>query len=565
MRSYYLVSSLNNTYRTTFIFFPLFIISILFYIPNIGGSGYSLPFNAFTLFSLGIVTFTLIHIACLKNKFTIDKFFIASCFFLLAITIPFFWSDNAQAFKALPRFFTIILGLVYYFSLCQYNPSKEQITLLLFVICISTFISSCFSLYQNYLMTKHSYFAIKIEYGRPTGIFQQVNVLASYTSTGLAIALYLLKVVKKSNFTVLLTAVAFVNIWVLFLTQSRTGLLAGAIIALYYLFTYLKEKSYKSIVLFTTLILLAHFLAKNLPYSSGNEYVVKKDVISTPQIRLYIYSDSLGLFLQKPFTGHGYGSFHNEILKYSATKSAVRENINYGKRIPHPHNELLLWIVEGGVLIAVSFLVLFSYFFYLIYNGINNYKACLLLILLPIFLHTQTEHPFYQSTLHFIVFITIVYSIIRLCNIKSLEIKPNVSLIKITSLLFTTFLFIFSITALQSTIKLRRYIYIEPNNHILLSEALNPLIEYKFKEIQINTLKLEIAIRSNDINSIQQFIDWTDTFLLAFPSDYVHFEKIRALKALDYKNKAEQETNIAKTLYPQNKSWDSAIWTPSKY
>ena len=108
-----------------------------------------------------------------------------------------------------------------------------------------------------------------------------------------------------------------------------------------------------------------------------------------------------------------------------------------------------------------------------------------------------------------------------------------------------------------------RYIYNEPNNHILLSQVLNPIAEYKFIEIRTNTLKLDIAIFNDDKKEISKFIDWSHEFLKAYPSDYIYFETIRAMKTLLMTEQAEKLNNTAKYLYPQNNSWETGIWAPS--
>ena len=556
--------NLNNTYKKLTLFFPLFIISVVFYIPNIGGFGYSLPFNLFTLLTSSLVIFTVVHCACLKNLFEYDNFFFALCIFFIFLCLPVLISDEFQFYKSLPRFLTILFGLLYYFSLMQLKPEKSYLTLLLLLICTSSFVSSCFSLFQNYLMTSESYFAVKIEYGRPTGIFQQVNVLASFTATGIAVCLYLLNSLKNKYLILFLITCVFVNFWVLFLTQSRTGLLAGAILICYYSFIYFKSKEFKKIIILIGILITSLTLAKTLPYGAGNDYITKKEVISSPTIRMYIYQDSLELFLQEPITGHGYGSFHRQLTDYSAGKAIERNNINYGKKVTHPHNELLLWMVEGGAIAGVAIVLIFSYFCYLIYYSKHKNKLGVFLLSMPILLHTLTEHPFYQSTIHFVFFVTLIYITLKQCSIPQRKINLDRSLIKILNLLIVLCIVIFSLTALQSVIKLKKYIYDEPNNHILLSQTLNPFIDYKFKEIQTNTLKLEFALQQNNYNEINEFILWSEGFLKAYPSDYIYFETIRAMKALLMMEQAEELNNKAKYLYPQNNSWETGIWVPSK-
>ncbi|MDX1727530.1 MAG: Wzy polymerase domain-containing protein [Pseudoalteromonas tetraodonis] len=547
--------------KTALLFTPLLLISIFFYIPNAGGFGFSLPFNSFALMSLSWALFIVIYNSIKsKQPFKLDRFLVIAFTALLLLLLPSFWSEQTQLYSALSRFIFIILGLYTYFCLLQIKNKKTFNESLLYLICFSSLLSACFALYQNYLMTADSYFAIKIEYGRPTGIFQQVNVLASYTATGIAISFYLLTGLKARSLKSFLYLCIFVNSWALFLTQSRTGLLAYGVILCWYIFLIFKEKEKRKLAFLLSGIMASFILAKTLPYSTGNEYVSKKEMFSTPNARLQIYQDSLGAFLEKPIIGHGYGSFHRVITDLSATKAADRNNINIGKKVTHPHNEFILWLVEGGVIAAFAMLLLFYYLCSIIFKGSSQNKFGLFLLITPILLHCSTEHPFYQSFIHFIVFTFLLFYITNACNLKEKSIQINLSFLKITNLLIVVFITLFSITAIQSSIILRHYIYNEPNNHILLSKTLNPFIEYKFKEIQINTLKLEVAIQNQSNTEIINFLNWSKEFLQVYPSDYIYFERIRALIFLGLKEQAEAERKLAKTLYPQNISWDKGIW-----
>ncbi len=550
--------------KTALLFSPLLLFSILFYVPNIGGFGFSLPFNSFALISLSWALSIIIYNAIKRNQpIKFDHFLAVAFATLLLLLIPSLWSERTQLYSALPRFIFIALGLYTYFSLLQVKNKKLFSQSLLYLICFSTFLSACFALYQNYLMTTESYFAIKIEYGRPTGIFQQVNVLASYTATGIAISLYLLTKAKQKSLKNLLYLCIFVNSWALFLTQSRTGLLAFIIIIFWYIFLIIKEKNKIKLILLVSCVAASYIIAKTLPYSMGNEYTTKKEVFSTPNARLQIYQDSLGAFLKKPILGHGYGSFHRVIIEVSSTKAKNRNNINIGKKVTHPHTEFILWLVEGGIIAAFGILLLFYSLCSIIIKSNSRNRFGLFLLITPILLHSSTEHPFYQSFIHFIVFIILLFYITKTCNLKESDIGINQSFLKISNLLIVIFSTLFSLTAIQSIIVLKHYIYDEPNNHLMLSKTLNPFVEYKFKEIQVNALKLEIAIQNQNHAEVNNFLNWSKDFLQVYPSDYIYFERIRALIYLGLKEQAKAEIKLAKALYPQNTSWEKGVWEAS--
>lgn len=108
-----------------------------------------------------------------------------------------------------------------------------------------------------------------------------------------------------------------------------------------------------------------------------------------------------------------------------------------------------------------------------------------------------------------------LFYITKTCNLKESDIGINQSFLKISNLLIVIFSTLFSLTAIQSIIVLKHYIYDEPNNHLMLSKTLNPFVEYKFKEIQVNTLKLEIAIQNQNHAEVNTFLNWSKDFLQA--------------------------------------------------
>ena len=174
------------------LFSPILLISVVFYIPNSGGSTFSLPYNSIALIFLGFAIFVTINSTINRcRNFIFDNFLIVSFLCFIALFIPLIWSESSQYYSALPRLVTIFIGLLLYFSLLQLKHLRYFLKYLLHLICLSVVLSSLFTLYQFYVMSPNSYFAINMEYGRPVGIFQQVNVLASFTATGLATSYYL--------------------------------------------------------------------------------------------------------------------------------------------------------------------------------------------------------------------------------------------------------------------------------------------------------------------------------------------------------------------------------------
>ena len=98
--------------------------------------------------------------------------------------------------------FLIVLGL---FILPIFYPNNElgeqSYTRLLGLI--AGFIQACYSLPQDYLLPANNIFGYNVGYGRPYGIFQQPNVLASFMATTMILASYLLQRIEDKKLQVL--------------------------------------------------------------------------------------------------------------------------------------------------------------------------------------------------------------------------------------------------------------------------------------------------------------------------------------------------------------------------
>ncbi len=76
-------------------------------------------------------------------------------------------------------------------------------------------------------------------------------------------------------------------------------------------------------------------------------------------------------------------------------------------RIAHPHNELALWLVEGGVVGLAGTACFISAGFRLWLAG-NVWRRASLLCAVPVLIHMLTEYPVWQSTPHWLLLILLM-------------------------------------------------------------------------------------------------------------------------------------------------------------
>ncbi|MGR5456791.1 O-antigen ligase family protein, partial [Vibrio alfacsensis] len=67
---------------------------------------------------------------------------------------------------------------------------------------------------------------------------------------------------------------------------------------------------------------------------------------------------SIDMLIEKPFTGYGLGKFEAEYMVYTARQHQLNNNFAAGvPALDHPHNELLFWGIEGGLLPILGILL----------------------------------------------------------------------------------------------------------------------------------------------------------------------------------------------------------------
>jgi O-antigen polymerase len=256
--------------------------------------------------------------------------------------------------------------------------------------------------------------------GRPTGSFQQVNMMSSFLSVSLLGILYLTTIKSKKllsfkarNYLLLLSCFIFVAF---FLTGSRAGivaLLGGFLTFLLVNFRVVKP----SFAYLIGWLLIAFLMAvltfaifQNVPVTSNafDSTVLSKfeRVASGSDVRIDLYTSAIKLFIQSPFLGYGIGNYDQTMVEFYSHLTPSPQLKAILGNIIHPHNELLFWMLQSGV-ITLILVVTFIYFYI---KGLfkEKRKAIVLFLLMPILIHSQLSFPFTLSSLHLFLLITLL-------------------------------------------------------------------------------------------------------------------------------------------------------------
>lgn len=395
------------------------------YLPNMGGSGLKVPQNIITwaVMALVVASIWLIRPAGQAVILTVTARLLLLAIIIMGIPLlytPAPWHDIA-----LSRWLGLIGGWIFYISMLQYRIPRLYRHGVFYAILLATAFQAIIALMQ--FMAPQAipdWFTYPIADNRPYGVFQQVNVLASFIATGLALALMLFLLPTFTMASIycehlrarVLKLVLLLFPILLVCLQSRIGWVSGIAVAVLSI-RYFRHGDAQRIKWATGLMTLG-FLAGIAILCSGiltpnGHFILNHD--ASNQARYTMLRDTLAMIAQKPLLGWGYGGFEFcfQHFRLAQTPPTVITEITR-----HPHNELLLWWVEGGAVAFVGTLILLGCGLRLIGKSLRhdrirsltlkypaNESLALCLVLLPMVLHTQTEYPFMLSAAHWAIFL----------------------------------------------------------------------------------------------------------------------------------------------------------------
>jgi O-antigen polymerase len=547
--------------------FLLLVIAPIYYHPNLGGTGFRIPDN---IVVWAIATLFIAHSfikLMAQPTFVLPQRFIYLAAFPVLVTLSGFVTGVEQPLDWLFRLAFIWGGFAFLFVLFQQSLKREHVDRILFVVLWSGLLLGFVGILQI-LFTDHLPFWLpKAPRGVPSAYFQQINVQASYQATMIAIALYLSSrpFIQRGSLirqAVLLLSVA-IAAYLIGVSGSRLGLLAlllVLILAGIALKPFLKQKNKKLLLLL--LVLAGSFSFGLMPHK--NVYIDKATAVQagySGAARLGIYSISVDLIKDKPLFGYGIGSFPR-VWQYA--KPAFFADHPDAKLptqfVSHPHNELMFWIVEGGVtavlgLLAVLLGVLLSL------TKLPKQRALLsAAMLLPIALHTQVELPLYMSALHWFVLLLLLFVLFRPhSQSRTLHLSAIArSSVKITTLLLTTVLMLFYAHTLRANWDFVGYYRGEQNTNPLPYAYKNPYLQDQAQWIDFTNV-LYSSIQQNYPKNVKAFVRWGEERVQHKPNVDLFIKLIDAYQYLGDKPNYCSTAKTGLSLYPKSGRIKNAV------
>lgn len=359
---------------------------------------------------------------------------------VVVLALPLAYTTDLRFTHAAWRIAGIVLGLFWFVSCLQIHWRRYTVLAalygLLFLVAVQAVIAG-----QQWLVPDNAWVPL---YGnRVYGSFFQPNVLASFIATGVTLTLALLLLpglaskrarsehARQCGLLILLAILSAVLICI----QSRAGWLGG-IAAVLLLFCFGRLNSPRTIRALAALT-VGVFLGGTL-LLLGPSLVPLVDHSHSNLSRWTMLRDTLAMIADRPWQGWGYGGFEYDFQHFRVSQASPTQVTEIAR---HPHNEILLWVVEGGLIGLTGMTLVLIGIGTIVRQAIKRDRAALMaghrmagvttalsIAALPMAIHSLLEFPFYLSTLHFVIFLLLLAMADRLSATEpTLMTLPNIS------------------------------------------------------------------------------------------------------------------------------------------
>jgi len=531
----------------------LFLLAMHYFQHNPGGSGLELSFNAASWIPFSFaIAFGLFEI-CRQKTWRYSRLTLILIVCCILLTIPALY-PNAVGSEVINRLSGLWAGMIFFICLQQFSFSHRQRQRMLWMVLIAVWLQAILGWCQFIWLEPGNAMGYDTIENRPYGIFQQPNVMASFLATGLVLSAYLLARIPMyrgkwswQQLVLLLTPV--VTIPILVVLSSRTGWL-GAIVGVGLMIPYLRRFAAKAPYrMWLLMIVLGLSVSWSLSSSTG--WSPKEERVSLESARSIHIPQAFNMFLKQPLAGYGYGTFETSFITQTAQWHQADPKQHYGlAALDHPHNELLYWASEGGIIPLIALLLAAAAVLAKIRKAREGTQLALVGLFFPITLHTQLEYPFYHSLAHWVIFIILIYWVDNL-TAKYFRFKASYVLtIRLLVLLLPIAITSFMATTLYSGYLLTKYETTKPVNVDYLLKVNNPWAWKNRFEWDLHATQLQLGAASNNPELINEYIQWATKKAINWPRPALYQNLIAAYQLLGNPSQADQIKQEAKYLFP---------------
>ncbi|MGM0926550.1 MAG: Wzy polymerase domain-containing protein [Pseudomonadota bacterium] len=554
----------NPRLRKAFIVTAFITFTVLLHVtfPNLGGTGLRMPHNAAVWMGFGVMMAIAMWPAS-RGVIRFSAFHKGLGLLLLALWLPFLWSWNEASLIALPRMLTVTAGAILLLGIAQLQLTRRDWWWIGMAILSGVLLETAFGYVQHFVLQPGNWLGYPVESGRPYGVFQQVNVMASFLATGLVISAWLFAE-ARNNVERGITLLAPLFIPFLLLTiASRSGFL-GTLIAVPLVMGYLwhqdraRFKQWSGALLAGIVIAATLFL---LTSESGGAVARKLEQGGGERIPVYLHS--LKMILEEPLTGWGYGRFQHDFLhSFADWRAALPQNQSeivdpiITQTYAHPHNELLYWGIEGGLLPLLALIGFGSWVLWRLLplnskaKGPNGEKLLLTALLLPLIIHSMLELPFYHSQAHWLVFVLLLGMVAPTCWQEKARENRYTFGVRTGGVLVPAVLVVFMGTHFHTLWQTKRYVETQGEEFQELTKVINPFGIGRALEFLVMSRQLSAATELGENGLVSDYLEWAEKFSKTEPSPALYVNMIRAKSSLGKDESLKPTEAIARRLFP---------------
>ncbi|WP_336219544.1 PglL family O-oligosaccharyltransferase [Citrobacter amalonaticus] len=516
------------------------------YIPSSGGAGVRLAYNLLFLLLLGSGLVLSPLFASAQSRIQPNNNWLYIGFLCLCVPWLFYIKDDRGSFILILAFFCWWLTQKWYIS----RQAKNNVVLLIFFVALAQCVIALIQVFCPQLaMHVYEYDWIR-NHGRPYGIFQQVNLLASFLATGIGCGFFLLlRETRKIPVCLYCTGLSALT-FTLSIIQSRAGII-GMLTVLAGLWFIARFKNKRKVI--SVFVLMSLSFTAGAWVVSHTHIMINGEMISmarefrqSDKARFFILKATLVMIALKPWLGWGYGTYEYAFSRFIMTHP--QPEYQFGV-ITHPHNELLYAWFQGGMiaLVGVIFLVI-GWIKNVIAEGKHKAaSAGYSLLVLPFLVHLNLEYPFYQSFIHLAVFVTLLRLGER--DIPAGEIKHAYRKTMLVSLLGVA-LISYSLLALYTHSQLTHY---ERAGYIGYPDATPWYFDTQYERAKYDSM-VSLLIKFNathDANLLNEFMSQAQKYSLHHNDRNIWLSMISIAQYQGEPGKAEALTKEYHLLFPQ--------------
>jgi O-antigen polymerase len=540
----------------------MFIVAPFYYQDNLGGEGLSLPFNTVVWLPVLAIIAAAIFKVTQEKAWLKPNFVWLTFLFPLGLWLSGFISGMDRPGEWLIRLGVVWGGVLFWIAVMQFRLRAEELQQLLYLLLASLLLHALVGLFQltgNPLM--RGWIPVSADH-RLLGMFQQPNLQASLMATAIALSLWLALSKSFAQQRWPMLAVVYLSLFLggleVAASGSRVGLLGALLATLLILIGRIKLLAASPVRAIALAVVLVSGVVSGYQVNDGALQAynkIERMAEEGKDARPHIYRIAWDLFQRAPWVGHGIGSFQREFQNERVTYYEGRDAsaIDGAPRFSHPHNELLFWLDEGGVLAVLAIgLAVVAVIMQLARLGWREGVAGAAL-LLPITLHTQVELPFYISTYHWLILLVLLVPIFQQgLQLKSLNLSLGArSLLRWTPVAVVPLLVGFLVHSLLSQTGIMNYVKSRGTQLHHLSYALNNLYFKELAEYFVMRGALYSGLEANNRQRAVEFIDWAVPYLKQVPDIQLYRDLAIAYQQVDEPQKALAIITEGSAIYPK--------------